>query len=312
MRPQTFVHPSFRRAPRLVPAACAALAIVLASTPASWAARQVDRTVAASAGALIEVENTAGSVRVRGWDNDQVQITGTIGDDVSELVVEGGPDRILIEVDTPDRRGWGRREIDARLDIKVPRGARLEIETVSASIDVEAFDGRLEAETVSGSIEVSGSLTQADVQTVSGSIRLDGANTDVVAESVSGSIRLRGVSGRVEASTVSGSVDVQAGTIERGDVESVSGSVGLSCKLARDARLDIGSHSGNVTVELPADVSASFEASTFSGRIENDFGPQAERTSKWVPSRSLEFTTGRGDAEVTLETFSGSLRIVKR
>ncbi len=310
MRPETFVHPPLRPEPRLLAALVAALA--LASTPVLWADTEVDRTVEASAGASIEIENTAGSIRVRGWDSQQVQITGTIGDDVSELVVEGGRDRILIKVDTPDRRSWSRRDIDARLDIKVPRGSRLEIETVSASIDVEAFDGRLKAETVSGSIEVSGSLSEADLETVSGSIRVDGANTRVSAESVSGSVRLRGVSGRVEASTVSGSVDVQAGTIERGEIESVSGSVGLACGLARGARLDVGSHSGNVTVQLPADVSASFEASTFSGRIENDFGPQAERTSKWVPSRSLEFTTGGGDAEVSLETFSGSLRIVRR
>ena len=273
--------------------------------------RTVDRTLEAAATATIEIENTSGEVTIRGWDREEVSVTGWLEKDVEELVVEGSRNSIVIEVEIPDRGGWRNREIDADLEIMVPKRARLDVETVSASIDVEEFDGRLDAESVSGSIEVSGALTQADLETVSGSIRLSSNNTRSSAESVSGSIRLKGVSGRVEGSTVSGRVEVQAGEIDRGDFESVSGSVSVECNLSREARLEAGSHSGNVTVILPANVSASFEATTFSGSIDNEFGPEAARTSKWVPSKSLEFTTGNGDAEVMLETFSGNLRIEK-
>ncbi len=290
----------------------AALLLGLGLAPALTAGQEVDRTLDAAPDAIVEIENTAGSVEVRGWSNNQVQVTGRIGDDVEEFIAEGSPSRIVIEVETRDRGRWHSRDIESRLEIMVPEGARVEIETVSASIDVDDFAGRLEADSVSGSIEVEGSLKTADLESVSGSIRLRGSNTRTVAESVSGSIRLDGVSDRVEASTVSGTVEVGAGEIERGDLESVSGTVRLECSLARGARLDISSHSGNVTVTLPASVSASFEAETFSGRIDNDFGPQAERNSKWVPSKSLEFTTGDGDAQVTLETFSGNLRIERR
>lgn len=246
---------------------------------------------------------------VHGWDRNEVTVSGSLGEDVEELVVEGGPNSIVIEVEIPDRSGWRNRDIDGDLEIMVPKGARLDIETISASIDVESFDGKLEVESVSGSIEVSGSLAQADLETISGSIRMRGDNTRTSAESVSGSIRLSGVSDRVEATTVSGSVTVEAGQIDRGDFESVSGSVEVECSLSTSARLEVGSHSGNVTVLLPRDVSASFEASTFSGSIDNDFGPQAARTSKWVPSKTLEFTTGDGDAEVRLESFSGNMRL---
>lgn len=282
------------------------------STPALWASREVDATLDAAPNATIEIETTSGSIEVRGWDNNQVVVTGRIGDDVESFTAEGGGNRIVIEVEVEQRGRWGGRDIDAHLEIKVPRGARLEIETVSASIEVEEFDGRIEAESVSGGIELSGAPATADLESVSGGIRVRGKNTRTLAETVSGSIRLDGVSDRVEASTVSGRIEVDAGQIERGDLESVSGTVELECSLARGARLDVSSHSGNVTLTLPADVSASFEAETFSGRIDNDFGAQAERASKWTPSKTLEFTTGDGDAEVTLETFSGNLRIQKR
>jgi DUF4097 and DUF4098 domain-containing protein YvlB len=274
--------------------------------------RAVDRTIEATATATIEIENTSGEVTIKGWDRNEVTVTGWIGEDVEELVVEGGRNSIVIEVEIEDGRGWRNRDTDADLEIMVPKGARLDVETVSASIDVSDFDGRLDAESVSGSIDVAGELSQADLETVSGSIEMSGANTRTSAESVSGSIRIKGASQRVEASTVSGRVEVEAGEIHRGDFESVSGSVSVECTLASDARLEASSHSGNVTVMLPADVSASFEASTFSGSIDNDFGPEAARTSKWVPSKSLDFTTGRGDAEVMLETFSGNVRLRKQ
>ncbi len=310
MQSETLSYRPLRRAQRLGLSAWLALSVALA--PAALASRDVDRTVDAAPGATIEIENTSGSVRVRGWDKNQVRVSGTIGDDVEELVVESRANHILIEVDVPDRSGWRNRDIDSRLEVWVPRDARVEIETVSASIEVDDFNGRLEAESVSGSIQVSGSPTKVDAESVSGSIRLKGVDTNAVAESVSGSIRLEGVSNQVEASTVSGSIDVRAGEITRGEFETVSGTVDIVCTLGRSARLDASSHSGNVTLELPASVSASFEASTFSGRIENDFGPQPRSESKWVPSKTLEFTTGSGDAEVTLETFSGSVRIRKR
>jgi len=274
--------------------------------------RSVERTLEATANATVEIENTSGQVRITGWDRNEVSVSGRIGEDVEELVVEGGRNSIVIEVEIEDGRGWRNRDTDADLEIMVPKGARLDVETVSASIDVSDFDGRLDAESVSGSIDVSGALTQADLETVSGSIDMSGANTRTSAESVSGSIRIRGASERVEAATVSGRVEIDAGEIRRGEFESVSGSVSVECSLAPEARLEASSHSGNVTVMLPSDVSASFEATSFSGSIDNDFGPEPSRTSKWVPSKTLEFTTGGGDAEVMLETFSGNVRLRKQ
>ncbi len=50
---------------------------------------------------------------------------------------------------------------------------------------------------------------------------------------------------------------------------------------------------------------------TFSGDIENQFGPPAERSSRYGPGKSLEFTAGGGDAEVSVEVFSGNVALRK-
>lgn len=290
-----------------------ALAATLAAGLAS-ASQTVDRTLPADPGAVVEIDIISGSVDVTGWDRPEVRVTGTVGDDVEELVVSGGGSRIEIEIDFPDgRRGWrGRQDLDAYLKISVPAGSRLEIETVSAPIEVKQVSGRIEAESVSGSVRVSGRPASVDAETVSGAITVDGAATQVSAESVSGSVRLTGVAGRLDAETVSGSLVVRAEVLDRIDVESVSGSLEIEGALAPRAQVEISSHSGNVTLRLPASVSASFDVSTFSGSIRNEFGPAAERTDRWAPGKRLEFTAGAGDAEVSIETFSGSVHLVKK
>jgi hypothetical protein len=73
----------------------------------------------------------------------------------------------------------------------------------------------------------------------------------------------------------------------------------------------VESHSGTVTLELPADTSAEFEIETFSGQIHNDFGPKARRTSEYGPGYELSFSTGSGEAEVSVESFSGGVYLKK-
>ena len=50
---------------------------------------------------------------------------------------------------------------------------------------------------------------------------------------------------------------------------------------------------------------------TFTGDIETNFGPGAERTSKYMPGEELRFTEGSGSAQVRLETLNGSIEILR-
>ncbi len=46
---------------------------------------------------------------------------------------------------------------------------------------------------------------------------------------------------------------------------------------------------------------------TFSGRIKSDWGPEAVRAGRYSPGMQLEFSTGAGEARVTIDSFSGSV-----
>lgn len=278
-----------------------------------YAGQSVDVTIRADSDALIEIENLSGSVTVTGWDKNEVKVTGILGDDTEGLSTSGEGSHIEIEVDIPERqRGRGRRDYESTLEIWAPVDSRLDVETVSASIDVTNMTGKLDLESVSGNVEVDGSPSAADVETVSGGIRISGSQTRVTAESVSGNVVLGGVAERVDVATVSGKIEVEAGQIDRGDFETVSGNITVEGSIGPGASLDFECHSGNVNLLIPADTSASFEVSSFSGEIRNDFGPEAKRTSKYAPGMWLEFSTGSASAEVSIETFSGNVYLRKR
>lgn len=285
------------------------MAIALA-TSAAWAGESVDVTKSASATPTVEIENLAGSVKINGWDRDEIKVTGVLGDDTDGLDFSGSNDSFQIEVEIPDSYGRRHRDLDSDLEIWLPAGSSLDVETVSASIRVSGSNGRLELESVSGEVTVEGAPTSADVETVSGRIELAGSETLAIAESVSGRIDLSGVAGRVEAATVSGSIRVEASDIEQGEFEAVSGSVRFTGALSPGARLSAESHSGSVVLNLPADTSARFQVETFSGSINNGFGGgEAERTSRYAPGKRLDFSIGSGDAQVRVESFSGSVTL---
>jgi DUF4097 and DUF4098 domain-containing protein YvlB len=281
--------------------------VILAAAAAAPAEQRVDATRSVAADATISIENVAGSLTITGSDSPEVRITGAMGDDVEELEISGDASDLSIEVvipDSDDRRG--ERKIAADLEVQVPSGATLEIETVSATVEIGGVRGDIEAESVSGSVDVEGGTGDIDVESVSGSVSVSGGSS-VVAESVSGRVALVGASGDIEATTVSGEIEVQAGAVGDVEIESVSGGVRFQGTPGGESELEVESHSGNVELLLPAGLGAKFELETFSGGIDNGFGPPAQRADHYEPGLTAEFVTGAGGAEVSVQTFSGNI-----
>ncbi|MCZ6669822.1 MAG: DUF4097 family beta strand repeat-containing protein [Acidobacteria bacterium] len=221
----------------------------------------------------ITIENIAGSVTVVGWDREELQITGTLGEGTKELDVDGDRNSWDIEVELHSNR----RNIEgSNLEIRMPRGGRLTIETVSADIDVSDFDGTVELESVSGKILVQGNPSEVELATVSGSIRL-----------------------------------VSEGAVGSGEFQSVSGKITLQADLEDHGRFEFETVSGNIDLRIPSKISARFDISSFSGRITNDFGEVAVKTSPYLPSEELTFSVGGGGARVTVKTVSGNVRLIE-
>ena len=272
------------------------------------AATPIDERRPVNADVQVRVENIAGSVKVRAGASDSVTIHGTLADGARPLRVEGDARRLSIIVEPESREGRGRRMSESHLEISMPASARLEVQVVSASIDVEGINGAgIELESVSGDIGYQGDATRVHLKSVSGDVTAQGAGRDWNVGTVSGGIVLPRAAGVVRAETVSGDVEVHLADIERVRMESVSGALSASGSLGAAGSLAMQSVSGVIELELAAAVDARIRASTFSGRVESSIGTP-ERSGIGGGYR-LDTVAGSGAGDVRLESFSGRIRI---
>jgi DUF4097 and DUF4098 domain-containing protein YvlB len=284
---------------------------ILISLLASTAfAVDVDRTIDAADDGHVEVSNISGAITVEGWNQSKVEVTGTIGRDIKELIVERDGDEVLIKVRLP--RGSS-SDSSADLHIKVPENSSINVGTVSADIDVTAVAGEQSLHTVSGNVTTESTGAEMTAESVSGDVEVSGDNAEgeLEANTVSGDVTLTRVAGEVVGESVSGSVTVDEGSFTRAELNTVNGDVVFEGELQDGGRLSIETVNGSVEVDLVGDVSARINIETFNGRIRNCFGPKAERSSKYAPGWELVFTEGDGSGRVEISTMNGSVNICK-
>lgn len=287
---------------------------LLGSLPLAQAQTALDETRTLAADARVAVSNVKGSIRIVGGDGDTLRLRGELGADAKLKPLGDDPRSLRIEVEYPSSSGWGwgaSRGGDTHLEVELPRGVSLDVEAVSAEIEIRGVSGeRIKASSVSGSIELRESAPQRlDLETVSGGQRIDSAAPEISLESVSGAIEIdaRGAQ-TLRAEAVSGAVDVRLSQpIRELRAETVSGRVRVLGGPSADGSLRIETLSGALRLELPADTSARIEAESFSGRIRSPVG-EVERP-EFGPGSSLDARLGDGSARIQLETFSGALDI---
>lgn len=289
----------------------------LVATPAAFAATPINQTRPLASDGAVSIENVKGRITVRTWDRAEVRITGSLGDGVEKLVVEGDASDLRIEVRHPKRGGgwfgWGGgqdRSEPTMLEVSVPKAASVSVDAVSADVDVAGTGGRrLSLASVSGDVLVRNARAgEANFESVSGDVDAEVGSDNVSAETVSGDLLVKGrIGGRVSLDSVSGDATLVAGTIERLNLSTVSGDARLSAALAASGSITADSVSGNVDLVLPRDTSARLQIETFSGSISSPVGQV--RTEEYGPGKSLEARLGTGSGSIRIESFSGNARV---
>lgn len=295
-----------------------ALLVTLCASSTAFAAQQeVDVTSAAVvADVRIEINILAGSVRVTGWDEDQIRVRGTLAPEAEGLLFEVDRDDVEIGVDMPRRR---RRDPQAEigeshLEINVPRTASLEVEALASSITVEGVEGDVRLENTAGSITYAGAARRIEADSASGDIEVDssteGASIEV--EGVAGAILVQFRDADVRVGTLTGNVRVIGGVVHEGDFESVSGILYFEGELAPQGSVSFENFNGDIELLVPEDSSAAFDITTYSGSIETEFGYEGRSVDAYTPEQQAEFTLGGGGASVDIETFAGAVSVRRR
>lgn len=289
------------------------LALLCCAAAPALAATAIDETRPLDPRGRVEIENLKGRVQVRAWQRNVVQVTGSLGEGVEKLELDGDAAHLRIKARYPDG-SWGRsvRTGPTTLIVNVPLQASLDVETVAADIDISGVaPPDLDVESVSGSITIAGAPGDADISSVSGNQRLTlNSAGEVQVESVSGDIALRGrLKGQLSAETVSGGIDIDSAgeAVRRLSLSTVSGDIGARVGLADGGQIKGETVSGDLSLHLPRSLSARVNAESFSGDLE---APGAEvKKEEFGPGSSLNKRYGSGSGEIRVETFSGDLTL---
>ncbi|MGH8091463.1 MAG: DUF4097 family beta strand repeat-containing protein, partial [Rudaea sp.] len=201
---------------------------------------------------------------------------------------------------------------DSVLILHVPRNVALDVNVVSADASVAEMAGKsLKIGSVSGDLDLSSAAADIDVDSVSGDVKLDAPKPNPAAsvhvQTVSGEIRAKNLAGRIKLETVSGGMECACGAVRELNTGSVSGDADIAVAPAASARLHLESMSGSIRLQLPAALSAHIDAATFSGSIHSDFGAVQEK--EYGPGSSLKAQIGAGDADISVQAFSGDIQI---
>lgn len=267
--------------------------------------------------ARISINNVAGMVNVIAWDRNEVQVSGRLGEGTKPLAITGSNGDLTIKVEPQGGSSgwfnWGgdNRMAATALELHVPKAASLDINVVSAPLVIDGIDGgSIEVNTVSGKARVNARTPSLKVDSVSGGIELAGFAEQAELQTVSGDILAPALGHDVKLQTISGRIQAAGGPWQKLTLSTVSGDVQLSGGLAVDGILGIDSMSGDVQLQLPANTSGNIHASSFSGDLRSDFGTPKE--PEHGPGSTLDVRIGDGRSKISIETFSGDLRIRKQ
>jgi DUF4097 and DUF4098 domain-containing protein YvlB len=296
--------------------AIAALCLSALATSGAWAeddrrSGPFEQTFEVEPDVRVDVEIMTGKIELRGIDANELRVHAK-----GQLRVDGSRRRVTLRAPSAGWLPWT-HPVDVEVEIELPRKSRITARTINGGIEAEGVDGELDLHAANGAIEVKGAPEEAYLETMNAAIKFEGERSGVVAKTLNGAIELKGVSGEVSANTVSGRIQVEGEQIERAELRTMAGGIELDSSLAKGARVNARSFSGPVVLRLPEGTSARFEVQSYSGGIESDFASRLDGDDdggghrSWGPGpgRPLSFVVGDGDARISIESFSGGVKI---
>jgi len=263
--------------------------------------QQIDTTVTAQQGQRLVVDSYGGEIAVKTWGRNAVRVEA---DPPSRTSVEVTSSAGVVSV-----RSEGRRGPPAMVDytITVPAWMGLDLSGVYADVKVDGVRAPITVETVQGEVDVAGGEGTVSLRSVQGSVTLKGARGRIDVHSVNDEVRVSDASGEITAETVNGDVvleDVDATSLS---ATTVNGDLGYDGPIRSGGRYSLSTHNGDITLAATPSTSATVTVSTFSGDFESDFPVPVRETRK---GQRFGFSLGSGSAQVSLESFQGTIHLV--
>jgi DUF4097 and DUF4098 domain-containing protein YvlB len=263
-------------------------------------APQTDRTVSVQKGARLTLENEAGEIIVRGWDRNEIRVQARHAPRES-IRIRNTPAAVMIEAESE-------RFVTGAVDyeLTVPRWMPLELEGMATYIQVDELQADVSAETVRGDIVIRDVSGVIRASTVEGELTIERVAGRVDASSVNRGVTITDATAEIMAESVSGGVRLNNIRSRAVDASALSGGVTFSGEFQPEGIYRLLTHSGGIAITTPS-LDATLSVRMFSGRFDSAFPTKQAGTPR--RGQAVTHVAGSGRTRITLETFSGSIRI---
>jgi DUF4097 and DUF4098 domain-containing protein YvlB len=266
------------------------------------AAQQVDTTVTVGRGQRLDVNAYGGDVTILAWNRNAVRVEAT---ESGLDQVEVSSSAATVSVRTQGRHGPPE---EVKLKISAPPWIAIKVSGVRTDAKVEGIRAPITVETVEGEVNVNGGEGLVSLRSVQGSVSLRNAKGRINVNSVNEDVDVINSSGEVMAETVNGEIKLRIVEAASVDANTVNGDISYAGPIRDGGRYSFSTHNGDITLTVAEGTNASVAVSTYNGDFESEFPVPLQGTRK---GKGFNFTLGSGSAQVTLESFQGTIQLVR-
>jgi len=274
--------------------------------------QQTDTLIAVQPDVRVEINNVAGDITVRAWDQNQVRVVAEHGSR-SHLEIEADGNELSIQA----AGAMGVGIID--IELTVPAGASLEIQAPFADISIAGTRGSVSAQAVEGDVSLEGGNGVIELLAVDGDVSVTGASGNVEAQSVDGDVSLADVSGDVQAQTVDGDIILLRIVSTNVEAATVDGDIEWDGDIEDGGSYSFVTHDGDLNIAVQQGANAQIFVASYDADFSTDF-PDALRELEETEAggaakrhgRRFSFELGTGSARVELESFDGTIDLRRR
>jgi hypothetical protein len=261
----------------------------------------VDTTIAVKRGTRLEVDNFAGEIKVRTWTRDALRIAASHS---RRTRVDIDRSASAIRLTAVGRMMPG--QVD--YELTVPTWMPLDLHGMSAEIDVEGTRAAVQAKTVNGGVRILGGTEMIAETSVQGAVEVLEAKGRVEVSSINAAVKLRRIDGDVVAESMNGMIVLDGVEAKALEASTVNGSIVFVGPLMSGGVYNLSTHNGSLVVGMSEKPNVAVSVATFSGDFSSSIPLSFDRGRR---GKRFDFTLGTGSARLELESFQGSVRLVR-
>lgn len=230
---------------------------------------KVERKIAVEPSVSISACISSGSIKVSGWDRNEVRARSAEAAEIElkrKDVGTGAATKIEVLVgDKAEDLSQGNPcEAFSEIELDVPRGATVQLQTRDSDIDVTDV-ATVYVNTQNGDVSIERATRNVDAGTIGGGISLKDSSGRINLHSAGGSIEADNVrpaeaGDTFEAKSLGGEITLDHVTHAQLSAHTLNGSLSVTGPLAPSGRYNFRTMSGDMTLTLPEDSSFKLSA----------------------------------------------------